>query len=314
MADEQIKTEEETVEVVDTPLSEDKPASDGNAFDNDKQEEPKKEDGPAPEVQPPADDDWKKSEVFTETEKMSHGFRKRIEKLNQKHQSEMDELKKSYEDRIKALEERTAPKKEPLSRDQFEFDDDYMRALAKEQIENDRAEREKAAKEQADKEAEAKAQEEAEQEEIRKRQDTFRRNTHESFDAEGEKLFEAQVQYAVQHGFADVLDANPVASDYLLGNRMGPKVMNHLLNHPDDFKAVFVSEGQTQMDQYYTLKQIEAKVLAEGLKADPTPEPEPEKKQIKLGKPGGQGSSTHGATNFDDPIARRDWLRKLGVC
>lgn len=313
MADENIKTEEET-EVVETPLSEDKPAFDGNAFDKKPEEEPKKEDEPAPEVQPPAENDWKKSEVFTETEKMSHGFRKRIEKLNQKHQSEMDELKNSYEARIKALEEATSPKKAPLSRDQFEFDDDYMKALAKEAIDNDRAEREKAAKEQADKEAEEKAQQEAAQEEIRKRQDTFRKNTRDSFDTEGEKLFEAQVQYAVQHGFGDVLDANPVASDYLLGNRMGPKVMSHLLNHPDDFKAVFVSEGQTQMDQYYTLKQIEAKVLAEGRTAEPTPEPAPEKKPFKLGKPGGQGSSTHGASVTDDPVARRDWLRKLGVC
>ena len=313
MADENIKTEEET-EVVEAPLSEEKPAFDGNAFDKKETEEPKKEDEPAPEVQPPADDDWKKSEVFTETEKMSHGFRKRIEKLNQKHQSEMDELKNSYEARIKALEEATAPKKAPLSRDQFEFDDDYMRALAKEQIESDRAEREKAAKEQADKEAEAKAQQEAAQEEIRKRQDIFRKNTHDSFDAEGEKLFESKVQYAVQHGFADVLDSNPVASDYLLGNRMGPKVMNHLLNNPEDFKAVFVNECQTQMDQYYTLKQIEAKVLAEGRTAEPTPEPAPEKKPFKLGKPGGQGSASHAASVSDDPIARRDWLRKLGVC
>jgi hypothetical protein len=313
MADEKIETEEET-EVVETPLSEEKPALDGNAIDNDNEEEPKKEDGPAPEVQPPADDDWKKSEVYTETEKMSHGFRKRIEKMQQKHQSEMDELRKSYEDRLKAVEERTAPKKVPLSRDQFKFDDDYMRALAKEQIENDRAEREKAAKEQADREAEERTRAEEAQAEIRKRQDTFRKNTHDSFDADGEKRFEAQVQYAVQHGFGDVLDANPVASDYLLGNRMGPKVMSHLLNHPDDFKAVFVSEGQTQMDQYYTLKQIEARVLAEGRTAEPTQEPEPEKKTFKLGKPGGQGSSTHGATNLDDPIARRDWLRKLGVC
>ena len=272
-------------------------------------DEPEQKEEPAPDQ-----DDWKKSEVFSEMDKMSHGFRKRIEKLNQKHQSEMDELKNGYEARIKALEERTAPKPEVKGRDAFTQDEDYIQYLVQQGIEADRAERAKADQERSAREEQERAQREAQEADIRRRQDLFRTNTENSFDAEGKARFMGQVQYAMEHGFGDVLDNNPAASDYLLGNRMGPKVLDHILNHTDEFKAVFMNQGQSQMDQYYELKKIEDRVLAEGRGEAEQDENGMPRAKVRLGKPGGQGSQARGAVVDDDPRAREDYLRKLGIC
>lgn len=259
----------------------------------------------------PGDDDWKKSDVFTDMEKMSHGFRKRIEKLNQKHADEMKAMEDKYEARLKALEERTAAKPEVKGRDAFEKDEDYIDYLVKKGIDEDRANQKRQSDEQAAKDAEAeKARKDAEAD-VQRRQEIFRKNTEDSFDTEGRNRFRGQLQYAIEHGFGDVLDANPAASDYILGNRMGPRVLDHLLNNPEEFKSVFVNEGQTQMEQFWQLKQIEAKVLAEGRGESEEQTP---KAKFNLGKPGGQGAQSRGSTRDDDPIARRDYLRKLGVC
>lgn len=271
---------------------------------------------PAPQDEPaPAEDDWKKSDVFTDMEKMSHGFRKRIEKLNSKHQTEMDELRNSYEARLKALEERTAPKPEVKGRDAFKTDEDYMKYLVREELKQDEADRQRQSAEASARQAEEDKARREQEADIARRQDTFRRNTENSFDTDGKARFMGRVQYAMEHGFGDVLDANPAASDYLLGNRMGPKVLDHILNNPDEFRDVFMNQGQSQMDQYYTLKQIEGRVLAEGRgEAEAAPATELPRSKVRLGKPGGQGASTAGFTNHDDPRARRAYLEKLGIC
>lgn len=281
--------------------------------------EPPPEDAPAPEGDGHAGEEWKKSEVFSDMDKMSHGFRKRIEKLNQKHATEMEELKSSYEARLKALEERTAPKPEVKGREAFTKDEDYMAYLVREELEKDRAERAAAEKAESEKAAEKAAAEKAEKDkadaELARRQEVFRRNTENSFDTEGKARFTSQLMYAMEHGFGDVLDNNPAASDYLLGNRMGPRVMDRLLNNPQEFRDVFMAEGQSQMDQYYTLKQIEAAVLAEGRgETAPAPGQQMGRSQVRLGKPGGQGSQARGATVDDDPQAREEYLHKLGIC
>ena len=273
--------------------------------------EPGPEDGPADDTK--KDDDWQKSDVFSDMDKMSHGFRKRIEKLNSKHAQEMKELEDKYEARLKALEERTAPKPEVLGRDSFETDEQYMAYLVKQELDKDRAATKAKADEESAKTAEAERIRQEQEADVQRRQEVFRRNTENSFDAEGKARFTSQLQYAMQKGFGDILDNNPAASDYLLGNRMGPRVLSHILNNPDEFREVFMSQGQSQMDQYYTLKQIEGKVLAEG-RGEVEPQPEMRSKGVRLGKPGGQGASSAGFTNHDDPRARRAYLEKLGVC
>lgn len=273
--------------------------------------EPGPEDGPADDTK--KDDDWQKSDVFSDMDKMSHGFRKRIEKLNTKHAQEMKELEDKYEARLKALEERTAPKPEVLGRDSFETDEQYMAYLVKQELDKDRAATKAKADEESAKTAEAERIRQEQEADVQRRQEVFRRNTDNSFDAEGKARFTSQLQYAMQKGFGDILDNNPAASDYLLGNRMGPRVLSHILNNPDEFREVFMSQGQSQMDQYYTLKQIEGRVLAEG-RGEVEPQPEMRSKGVRLGKPGGQGASSAGFTNHDDPRARRAYLEKLGVC
>jgi hypothetical protein len=297
------------------PNPEPQPEPDPKPAPEPAKDEPK--DGPAPEDGPEDDknkgEEWQKSEVFSDMDKMSHGFRKRIEKLQAKHQQEMKELEDKYEARLKAVEERTAPKPEVLGRDAFEKDEDYMAYLVKQELEKDKAASKAAEAEASSKTAEAERIRQEQEADIQRRQEVFRKNTDNSFDAEGKARFMSQVQYAMQKGFGDILDNNPAASDYLLGNRMGPKVLSHILNNPEEFRDVFMSQGQSQMDQYYTLKQIEGKVLAEG-RGEVEPQPEMRTKGVRLGKPGGQGASSAGFTNHDDPKARRAYLEKLGVC
>jgi len=308
MATENLNEEVEQQKPVETPVE--------NETGTDQQSQSVEQSNEHPEDKP-AEDDWKNSEVFSETEKMSHGFRKRIEKIQSKHQTEMEELKNSYEARIKALEERTAPKPEVKNRESFSDDESYIAYLTQQQIEKDRADQQAKSDEQRNKEDEERKAREAEEAEVKALQDKFLKNTHDSFDGESEKAFMAKLQYATSKGFDDVLKANPVAAEYLLGHKMGPRTLAHILDHTEEFKTVFCNPEMTQMEQFYELKQIENRVLEEGRQraAEQVEEPaKPAKPTYKLGKPGSQGAITNGANTLDDPIARRDWLRKLGVC
>ena len=243
-----------------------------------------------------------KDEVGEELENANSVIRRRLEKQAQKYQKELDERDSKYAELMRQFEElkKTAvPKDAQKTRDAFQTDEEYVAYLTRQQIDARDAEKEAA------------------EEDMRNRQARFRGNVEKCFDAPAEKeQFMGKVKVYLGKGLGELLDACPVASDYLLGNPRGPKVLDRLLTDRDAFVRVFDPRGITPMDQYYELKELEREIYGRAATAvtevhPAVEEPEPPRKAVpKYGKPGAQGGG-RSADVYTDPKARRDEVRRL---
>lgn len=276
--------------------------------------------GPEPQQEAPERDD-----VADSLEQANSIIRRRLEKQANKFNSQLAEkdeiiakMRQEFEEFKKTVPQ--APKKE-LTREQFDNDIDFVKALTQSQIDADRKSREEAeAAARAEREkADAAAREEQEkaEEDMRQRQERFQRNVAGCFGVEEErKQFMDKVSRYTGKGLAQLLDACPVASDYLLGSPKGPRVLDRLLTDIDAFNRVFDPQGITPMDQYYELKAIEKEIYGKASMdippaPEPAPEPAPARKPLpRYGKPGAQGGG-RSADVFTDPKARRDEVRRL---
>lgn len=262
------------------------------------QQEPKKEPDP----------DEHKTEAIDEIENTNSIIRRRLEKQAEKFEKEKEAMKADFEARLKALEEKAQPKPETKTRDSFKTDEEYVAWLTRQQIDADRAEQQKLKDEKDAEDAKAKAEKDAADEVIKQRQQLFLSNVDGCFEGEDKEKFMAQVQYATKKGLGDLLDACPVASDYLLNSRKGPKVLSKLLNDREAFLRVFDPKGISPMEQYYELKELEKSL--ETVKAEEVKAPPPAATAPKIGKPGAQGGSAS-VDPLGDPKARRDYMRKV---
>lgn len=277
--------------------------------------EDKPEEPPAPEDKPedkPAEPP--KDHVIDEIEMTNGAIRKRLEKQAKKFEEEKAALIAEYEAKLKA-KETEQPKPAPKTRDNFQTDEDYVAWLTRQQIEADRAEQDKKRQEQEAEEAKKRQEQEAEAAEIQRRQAKFLTNIESCFDGEERTTFMKRVQYANSKGLGELLDANPVASDYLLGSQRGPLVLAKILDtqNPEYFRRVFPVGGINPLEQFAELKDIERTILAEknAPHPEPAPAPAPAPKKPVLGKPGAQGQGGTGGNPMLDPKARRDYVREL---
>ena len=283
--------------------------------------EDKPEDKPVdtPPVETPVP---KKDDVAEELENTNSVIRNRLKKQAEKYDRELADRDAKYEALAKQFEEfkQGMKKAEPQkTRDDFPTDEEYVAYLTRQQIDADRAEQEKARKEREAKDAEAKAAQDKAEQEVRDRQERFVNNINYCFDQPEQKAeFMGKVKQYLGKGLGDLLDACPVASDYLLASPRGPKVLDRLLTDVNAFKRVFDPRGITPMDQYYELRELEREIYGTGKPAEQPPvetpapvENKPAPKQVpKYGKPGAQGGG-RSADVYTDPKARRDEVRRL---
>ena len=283
--------------------------------------EDKPEDKPVdtPPVETPVP---KKDDVAEELENTNSVIRNRLKKQAEKYDRELADRDAKYEELAKQFEEfkqvmkKTEP---PKGRDAFQTDEEYVAYLTRQQIDADRAEQEKIRKEQEAKDAEAKAAQDKAEQEVRDRQERFVNNVNYCFSQPEQKSeFMGKVKTYLGKGLGDLLDACPIASDYLLSSPRGPKVLDRLLTDVNAFRRVFDPRGITPMDQYYELRELEREIYGKPAPAaeqppveTPTPENKPAPKQApKYGKPGAQGGG-RSADIYTDPKARRDEVRRL---
>ena len=292
---------------VETPAPEDKP-------------EDKPDDKPVDTtpVETPAP---KKDDVAEELENTNSVIRNRLKKQAEKYDRELADRDAKYEALAKQFEEFKQGMKKaepPKTRDAFQTDEEYVAYLTRQQIDADRAEQDRIRKEQEAKDAEAKAEQDKAEQAVRERQERFVNNINYCFDQPEQKAeFMGRVKQYLGKGLGDLLDACPVASDYLLASPRGPKVLDRLLTDVNAFKRVFDPRGITPMDQYYELRELEREIYGTGKPAEqppvetPAPESKPAPKQVpKYGKPGAQGGG-RSADVYTDPKARRDEVRRL---
>ena len=283
--------------------------------------EEKTEDKPVdtPPVETPAP---KKDDVAEELENTNSVIRNRLKKQAEKYDRELADRDAKYEALAKQFEEfKQGIKKAepPKGRDAFQTDEEYVAYLTRQQIDADRAEQEKIRKEREAKEAEAKAAQDKAEQDIRDRQVRFVNNINYCFDQPEQKSeFMSKVKTYLGKGLGDLLDACPIASDYLLSSPRGPKVLDRLLTDVNAFRRVFDPRGITPMDQYYELRELEREIYGKQAPAaeqtpveTQAPENKPAPKQApKYGKPGAQGGG-RSADIYTDPKARRDEVRRL---
>ena len=286
-----------------------------------KEHEDKPEDKPVdtPPVETPAP---KKDDVGEELENTNSVIRNRLKKQAEKYDRELADRDAKYDALAKQFEEfKQGIKKAepPKGRDAFQTDEEYVAYLTRQQIDADRAEQEKIRKEREAKDAEAKAAQDKVEQEVRDRQERFVNNINYCFSQPEQKSeFMGKVKTYLGKGLGDLLDACPIASDYLLSSPRGPKVLDRLLTDVNAFKRVFDPRGITPMDQYYELRELEREIYGKPAPAaeqppveTPAPENKPAPKQApKYGKPGAQGGG-RSADVYTDPKARRDEVRRL---
>jgi hypothetical protein len=296
--------------------------------------EPKKDPEPAPAPaeephdEPPADGgepekDKPAREIPDDPVKRAEfSFKRQLTKQKEKHERELKERDDKYNAVMKELEElkkQMAPKKEPLTRDKFKDDEEFIHALNKEDIDRAFAERDEA---QAKKDAERAEQDRQRQEqerELEKQQQEWLSNVDQAFDGDNAraKKFLDRVKFCNDRGLGEVLDNCPVAADYLIHDPMGPVVFEKLLDDRKTFERVFDPRRTSPLSIYYELREVEKELRAAPPAAAPAPEAapaaQPARKPIpNLGRPGRQaGASSMTATDmFSDPKAVKQWLRE----
>lgn len=281
--------------------------------------EDKPEDKPVdtPPVETPAP---KKDDVAEELENTNSVIRNRLKKQAESYEQKLADKDAEWEKKFEAFKSKFEEKKpEVKTRDAFSTDEEYVAYLTRQQIDADRAEQDRIRKEQEAKDAEVKAEQDKAEQAVRERQERFVNNINYCFDQPEQKAeFMGRVKQYLGKGLGDLLDACPVASDYLLASPRGPKVLDRLLTDVNAFKRVFDPRGITPMDQYYELRELEREIYGTGKPAEQPPvetpapvENKPAPKQVpKYGKPGAQGGG-RSADVYTDPKARRDEVRRL---
>ena len=300
--------------------AEEKPAETQATEEHEGKTEDRSEDNQATEDKPPVEQPPRKDDVGEEIENTNSVIRNRLKKQAESYEQKLAnndaEWKKKFEEFKSQFEQK---KPEVKTRDAFQTDEEYVAYLTRQQIDADRAEQEKIRKEQEAKDAEAKAAQDKAEQDIRDRQVRFVNNINYCFDQPEQKAeFMGKVKTYLGKGLGDLLDACPIASDYLLSSPRGPKVLDRLLTDVNAFKRVFDPRGITPMDQYYELRELEREIYGKPAPAaeqtpveTQAPENKPAPKQApKYGKPGAQGGG-RSADIYTDPKARRDEVRRL---
>ena len=297
--------------------AEEKPAETQATEEHEDKPEDKPVDTPPVETPSP-----KKDDVAEEIENTNSVIRNRLKKQAEKYDRELADRDAKYEALAKQFEEfKQGIKKAepPKGRDAFQTDEEYVAYLTRQQIDADRAEQEKIRKEQEAKDAEAKAEQDKVEQDVRDRQERFVNNVNYCFSQPEQKSeFMGKVKTYLGKGLGDLLDACPIASDYLLSSPRGPKVLDRILTDVNAFRRVFDPRGITPMDQYYELRELEREIYGKPAPAaeqtpveTQAPENKPAPKQVpKYGKPGSQGGG-RSADIYTDPKARRDEVRRL---
>ena len=269
---------------------------------------------------PPAEDP-----IADDLEKNNAYIRKRLASQAQKYEGQMkamnDEWQKKFDDLAKQVaSQKPAPVQ--LTRDMFTTDEQFVAALTQQQIDASDAKKAETQRQKDAELAKQRQEQELEEQNIRARQERFNTNVANSFtDPEERKTFLQRVQFVASKGFGDLLDANPTASEYLLGSPNGPRVLNKIINSKEEFNRVFPVTGISALEQFYELKRIENDLARERAEAQQRQQAEqvPERLRdlaprnpppaVRLGKPGAQGQA--GGDPMSDPKARRDYVRKL---
>lgn len=306
---------EEDSQPVETPVEEPKPVDEPKPEEKPDEapaDEPKPVEDPKPEEDAPTVEDKPKqpkdTSQFTKEEKAEFAFRRQLNKQKEKHAQEIQDLVKSFDAKFEDLKQSLTAKKEPepvKQRDAFDSDDDYIKYLVKQGMDEERAlmkaEQDKADKEREEQEARAREYEQQQQMYL----DNFSANCATAIPDEERDDFAAKVKLAKEHGLGNILDQAPVVRNFIFSTKRGPKLLHAMLKERDIFANVMQTAAMSvdPMAAYIELDDIARNYQYK----TPEPQPEPEPRTMPhLGKPGSGGakSDAKDITNDDAELIR----------
>ena len=168
---------------------------------------------------------------YTDLEKAQYSFKRQLAKQRSKYEKQIADLQRQWEERFDKLE--NPAKYAPKTRKDFEYDDDYVKYLASEQV--------NAA-------LEAKLSEYAKQQEEEQRQAQVDAEYRSMLDQsvksiyntpESEAEWRSKVGEGMKAGLGSLIDSDQDLSNYIIFSPIGPKIMYELATNKKAVQDIF---------------------------------------------------------------------------
>lgn len=168
---------------------------------------------------------------FSHEEQMTYSFKRQLAKQRSKYEKQIADLQKQWEERFDKLE--NPAKYAPKTRKDFEYDDDYVKYLANEQV-NAALEAKIAEYTKQQEEEQRQAQVD---EEYRNMLDKTVKSIYNT--PEAEKDWRAKVGEGMKAGLGSLIDGDQDLSNYIIFSPIGPKIMYELATNKKIVQDIF---------------------------------------------------------------------------
>ena len=168
---------------------------------------------------------------FSHEEQMTYSFKRQLAKQRSKYEKQLADMQKQWEERFDKLE--NPAKYAPKTRKDFEYDDDYVKYLANEQV-NAAIEAKIAEYQKQQEEEQRQAQVDAE---YRNMLDQSVKSIYNTPEAEAD--WRAKVGEGMKAGLGAVIDSDQDLSNYIIFSPIGPKIMYELATNKKAVQDIF---------------------------------------------------------------------------
>ena len=168
---------------------------------------------------------------FSHEEQMTYSFKRQLAKQRSKYEKQLADMQKQWEERFDKLE--NPAKYAPKTRKDFEYDDDYVKYLANEQV-NAALEAKIAEYQKQQEEEQRQAQVDAE---YRNMLDKTVKSIYNTPEAEAD--WRAKVGEGMKAGLGSLIDGDQDLSNYIIFSPIGPKIMYELATNKKTVQDIF---------------------------------------------------------------------------
>lgn len=168
---------------------------------------------------------------YSHEEQMTYSFKRQLAKQRSKYEQQIADLQRQWEERFDKLE--NPAKYAPKTRKDFEYDDDYVKYLANEQV-NAAIEAKIAEYQKQQEEEQRQAQVDAE---YRNMLDQSVKSIYNTPEAEAD--WRAKVGEGMKAGLGAVIDSDQDLSNYIIFSPIGPKIMYELATNKKAVQDIF---------------------------------------------------------------------------
>ena len=168
---------------------------------------------------------------FSHEEQMTYSFKRQLAKQRSKYEKQIADLQRQWEERFDKLE--NPAKYAPKTRKDFEYDDDYVKYLASEQV-NAALEAKLAEYAKQQEEEQRQAQVDAE---YRTMLDNSVKSIYNTPESEAE--WRSKVGEGMKAGLGSLIDSDQDLSNYIIFSPIGPKIMYELATNKKAVQDIF---------------------------------------------------------------------------